>query len=44
MEQTVEALPGEILPDASVQMNRTLDEIQSGLLLELKNQLARENS
>lgn len=44
MEQAVEALPGEILQDASVQMNRTLNEIQSGLLLELENRLIRENS
>jgi hypothetical protein len=44
MEQAVEALPGEILQDASVELNRTLNEIQSGLLLELENQLARENS
>ena len=43
MEQAVEALPGEMLQDVSVQMNRTLNEIQSGLLLELENQLAREN-
>ena len=44
MEQAVEALPGKILQDASVQMNPTLNEIQSSLLLELENQQARENS